>query len=278
MRINADTSSPFMCFGFRTPVFFMAILVLLVSGALADDPPVEHFFLTSTNWSASAFSHDAGGSVCWILGDDGSVRVEVLLDPGGARDNADKSHPGDAANLEPLMTWTGDGWTLVLGPDGSGTLNAWGKEWDQVPADLSQLVRLVTALLQSFPSRTPDFPFATPVRQSLGNTGIPRPGMLGSDSSSEEDPDVWRYQLRASDTPGFRKRMTTRGRGSGGVGEILVLRWWRSAGQAGYALDISSSRRPGTLNLDPPSNLAVDTPDPEVFLPLWPLSQFIDAR
>ncbi len=258
--------------------YSLMILMFLVSASSAVEPPEDHAFLTSTNWSASALSHHAGGSVCWLMGDDGSVRVEVLLDPEGTGDDGGQAGSDKGVNLEHLMTWTGDGWTLVLGPDGNGTLNGWGKEWDQVPADLSRVVRLVTASLRKFPNRPVGFSFAKSVRPTRGNAGIPRPGMLGSGATGEGGEDVWRYQVASSDAPGFRNRMTARGRGAGGVGEILILRWWRPEGQESYALSVGSSRRPGTLNLDPPSNLTVKTPDPEVFLPLWPLSQFFDAR
>ena len=256
----------------------MTILVFFLSGPPAVEPTGGHAYLTSTKWSASAFSHNAGGSVCWVMGDDGSLRVEVLIDPEGAGQDANQVGSGGGVDLESLMTWTGDGWTLVLGPDGNGTLNGWGKEWEMVPADLSRAVRLITASMQEFPIRPGDFSFASSVAQSRGNAVIPRPRMLGADAWGEADTDVWRYQMTSSDTPGFRKKMTARGRGAGGVGEILVLHWRRASGQQGYALSVGSSRRPGTLNLDPPRNLAVDKPDPEVFLPLWPLSQFFDAR
>jgi len=261
--------------------YSLVILMFLVSVSSAVEPPEDHVFLTSTNWSASVLSHHAGGSVCWVMGDDGSVRVEVLLDPEGSGDDGDQTGSGTEVNLDHLMTWTGDGWTLVLGPDGNGTLNGWGKEWDQVPADLSQVVRLVTGSMRKFPNGPVDFPFAKSIRPTRGNAGIPRPGMLGSGATGEAGEDVWRYQVTPSDAPGFRKRMTARGRGAGGVGEVLILRWRRPEGQEGqdgYGLSVGSSRRPGTLHLDPPRNLTVKTPDPEVFLPLWPLSQFFDAR
>ncbi|MCK9995828.1 MAG: hypothetical protein KAH56_06070 [Candidatus Krumholzibacteria bacterium] len=256
----------------------MAVLSFLISGALADEPPLGQTFLSSTSWSASAYSHHADGAVCWLIGDDGSLRIEILRNPNGDEEQSNKSSTGVAVDIEPLMTWTGDGWTLVLGPDGSGTLNAWGREWEQVPEGLSQMARLITTALQNFPSRPADLPFASSVGQSSSYGGIPRPGMLDSNATGQDDSDVWRYQLISTDVPGFRRKMTARGRGAGGVGEILVLRWWRPAGQEGHGLRISSSRRPGTLNLEPPRNLAVGNPDPEVFLPLWPLSQFFDTR
>ena len=282
MRVIADLS-PVSRF-----LFLPALLVVfsgqvfMFSIASAEAPPEGQSFLTSTFWSASAYSEHAGGAACWLIGDDGSLRVEVLREP---EDVAELPRPTDA-DLEPLLTWTGNGWTLVLGPDGNGTLNAWGREWQQVPVGLAQVVRVVTASLQSFPGRPPEFPFAFFVGDSQGTGIIPRPKMLGSEPTSTGDPDVWRYQLAPlvlqetedEDVPGFRRKMTTRGRGAGGVGEILVLKWIRPEGQEGFGLRIGSSRRPGTLNLDPPRNLAVAAPEPEVFLPLWPLAHFFKTR
>ena len=84
---------------------------------------------------------------------------------------------------------------LVLGPEGNGTLNAWGREWQQVPVGLAQVVRMVTASLQSFPGRQPEFPFAFLVGDSRRTGIIPRPGILGSEPAPAGDGDVWRYQL-----------------------------------------------------------------------------------
>ncbi len=243
MRIFADVSVNSLCSFLRTPLTTMVVLSFLISGSLADEPPLGHTFLSSTNWSASAYSQHADGAVCWITGDDGSLRIEILRDPGDDRKQSNRSRTGSPVDLEPLMTWTGDGWTLVLGPDGSGTLNAWGREWEQVPADLAQMARLIIAALQNHPSRPVDFPFASSVGQPHSNDGIPRPGMLDPKATGEDDSDVWRYQLTSMEMPGFRRKMTVRGRGTGGAGEILVLRWWRPEGQDGYGLRIGQRHR-----------------------------------
>jgi hypothetical protein len=258
----------------------------LLSWVLAEEPPSGHTFLTSTNWSASAYAQHEGGSACWLVGDNGSLRVEVLRDPEGSAELSTEPRTGITPKLEPLLTRSGNGWTLVLGPDGNGTLNAWGREWRQVPEGLAQMVRLVTASLRIYPGRPPEFPFASSVGPSRRPGVIPRPKVLGFDPSPAVDADVWRYQLAPlllrviedEEEAGFRRKMTTRGRGAGGLGEVLVLNWSRPAGQAGYGLRIGSSRRPGTLSLEPPRDLAVTKPDPEVFLPLWPLSQFFETR
>lgn len=286
MRLFADASPVCRYSVLRIPLLILALELSLLSGVLAEEPPSDHTFLTSTNWSASAFAQHAGGAACWLVGDDGSLRIEVLRDPEVDAELSTGSRTGDAPDLELLLTRSGDGWTLVLGPDGNGTLNAWGREWQQVPAGLAQMVGLVTASLRIYPGCPPEFTFASSVGPSRRTGVIPCPEVLGSRALPAVGADVWRYQLaplvlrvtEGEKMPGFRREMTARGRGAGGLGEILVLNWSWAAGREGYRLRIDSSRRPGTLRLDPPWDLAVATPAPEVFLPLWPLSQFFGIR
>lgn len=259
------------------PVFLICGLVL-PGGPRAEDGSGDPSYLFSTYWSAAAYSERTVGAVCWIDGPDGSLRVEVLRN--------DRTWAKAPPDLTPMMNRTGNGWTLVLGPDQNGTLNAWGREWREVPAGLAQLVRLVTTSLLSFPDPPPRFPFATRVGTPRRSAGIPRPQVLKTFLPDIERADTWRYQLAPlalekdthPEVPGFRRQMTARGRGTGGVEEILNLGWVRHAGQEGYGLSLSSSRRPGTLHLGPVGRLAVAAPEPELFLPLWPMSQFFATR
>ena len=286
MRFFADASPDCRYAVLRVPVIILALVLLLPYGTLAEEPPSGHTFLTSTSWSASAFAKHAGGTACWLVGDDGSLRIEVLRDPEGDEKFSTEHRTGIAPDLGSLLTRSGEGWTLVLGPDGNGTLNAWGREWRQVPAGLAQMVGLVTASLRIYPGCPPEFSFASSVGPSRRPGVIPRPEVLGDDVFQAVDEDVWRYQLvplalrvtECENMPSFRRQMATRGRGAGGLGEILMLTWSRPAGQEGYCLRIGSSRRPGTLRLDPPRDLAVTTPASEAFLPLWPLSRFFETR
>lgn len=270
----------------RVLLLFPAMVLILIPGALAAEPPLGHSFLTSTTWSATAFTHHARGTVCWLAGDDGSLRVEVRQEPELVAGIIAESGTGSPPDLEPLLTRTGEGWTLVLGPDGNGTLNAWGREWRTAPASLAQMVRLLTASLGNYPGRRPEFPFATSVGRSRRRGSIPRPKTLEFDQSDVEDADVWLFQIppldlesnEAGGVAGFRRNMIDRGRGAGGRDEIVILRWFRPGGQKEYGLRIGSSRRPGTLRLTPPRDFAVETPEAEVFLPIWPLSQFLETR
>jgi len=288
---------PYLAYAQRTSrkasvLFLLTAVGLAVApswGSAAEDAPSDQGILSSTQWSASVLSHHAGGTVCWVFGSDGSLRVEVFQDHGSQTDAA--GNPGDLAALDlaPLLTRTGDGWTLVLGPDDTGTLNAWNREWREVPVGLAQMVRLVTTSLRDYPVRPPENSQVRAVGISGRAGPIARPRILAAVPHHLEDQEVWRYQLASLElqdpesmqAPGFRKNMVTRGRGTGGPGEILVLRWIRQTGQndqTGYGLSISSSRRPGEFSLQPPQRQEVPRPEPEVFLPLWSLSQFFKIR
>jgi hypothetical protein len=280
-------AQPNLCPSMASVLFLVfGLLVTCPCDSMADQDPAGHTFLTSTNWSASAFSHYAGGTACWVTGEDGSLRVEVLRDSDKRPDvTPEISEEGDP-DLTPLVTWSGDGWTMILGPDDEGTLNAWGREWRQVPVSLAQLVRLITASVMSYPVRPPEFSFARAIWPSGPGADISRPKILDSLPARPEVGEVWRFQLatldleatRKDELPSFRRNMTARGRGTGGQSEILELRWSRASGPGGFSLSIGSSRRPGALHLDRPRNQGMVSPEPEIFTPLWPLSQFFETR
>ena len=80
MRVIADVSPASRLLFLRALLIVFSGQVFLLSIALAEAPPAGHSFLTSTFWSASAYSEHAGGAACWLIGDDGSLRVEVLRD------------------------------------------------------------------------------------------------------------------------------------------------------------------------------------------------------
>jgi hypothetical protein len=252
----------------------LAVGMSLAGPGWADDEATGAATLFSGQWSAAAYSANASGTFCWVEGADGSLRVEVL--------RHDRPVADAPVDLRPLLDRKGRGWTLVVGPDLTGTLNAWEREWRRVPSGLAQLVRVVTAVLPAYPERPARFPFAARVGNGRHVRGIPRPRQMGPTGARDE---VWRYQLAPLTLgdapppaePRFRQRMTARGRGTGAAAEVLVLKWVRASAGAGPAASLSSSRRPGTLHLAPAQTSSVTAPEPEVFLPLWPLSQFFST-
>lgn len=256
--------------------------LLVTAGAGADshtgNSPSNPVPLTAAFWSVSVYGHQEGGTVCWLFGEDGSLRVEMRRALGGNPAAAAQDLP----DLEPLFHQMGEGWTVILGPGESGTLNRWGREWRNVPPGLARVVRLVASSVGAFPDTPPHLPFALDVGGSPRRQGIARPRVLPGSAAVPNRTIARRFQLSPLDlegdglepAPGFRRKMIARGRGAGGAGEIVILTWLPTVDGEGSVLRVHSSRRPGTLVLDYSLTSMPNPPEPEVFLPLWPLSQF----
>jgi hypothetical protein len=268
---------------------FSAVLSLAVAGFLLTPSPAcargdgpGKSLLRFSNWNASAYSHKAGGTLCWLMGDDGSLRVEVRRGSAGFGDPALKDPDPEQPVLDRLLDRSGEGWTLVLGPDDAGTLNAWGEEWRQPPVGLAQLVRLVATAVEAFPEFMPDFDFAVTYPRKQPVQHIPRPSFVDLVERDSGLAGIWRYQLNSLATDGvtvqedsgFRGRMAARGRGAGGDREVVSLTWHYEKEEPGTGVSVRSSRRPGTLELNCLHGKSVVTPPAEIFLPLWPMSRF----
>ena len=186
----------------RQPPFRRLRLVLLFAAAAAlgaaggadgqDAAPGESV-LHYTNWTATAYSRHAGGTACWISGADGSLRVELRRGPAGFTGDAPAAEGNHGRDLQPLLERTGEGWTMVLGPDDTGTLNAWDREWREPPAGLVQMVRLVTGALAAHPGPRPDFAFCEPFPAKQDPGPIPRPRWAAQGPQASKDAGFWRY-------------------------------------------------------------------------------------
>ncbi len=154
--------------------------------------------------------------------------------------------PGSTA-MDSLWHRQGRGWTLVLDDTGAGVVGAWDGQWRPLDRELGNLLaRLVAALAQGDPTG--------------GSSRLVIPG-------PEPGPGI----------SGFHARLTTRGLGQGGSGEVITLvRQERHETEANtHSLRLSSSRRPGRIGLalDHEGSALGDLP-PEFFSPLWPLAEF----
>jgi hypothetical protein len=221
----------------RPVLFFLAALPAVGDEALAaGDPELP---LLHAPWSAEAWSHHAAGHLGWLATSDGSLRLELGLEKNG---------PGP----EPLLEQAGEGWTLILGPDGEGTLNAWNREWRKVDPGLGSLAAEAVRFMS-------------------------RPG---------EEANRLRVEIPELDTngdvrgasSGFRGSLVRRGRGRGGPGEVVILERLEPRADSSWAFEIRSTRRPGRLRVAKPGQLTLSCPVPEVFLPLWPLSEICENR
>lgn len=223
-------------------VIGLGLLVLLV-GWLPGDPALAQqatsnaksttLSFTHTPWTAEVLGRRASGLLGWIEGPDHSLRMEM----GKASQVSDPTF---------LLAQKGEGWTVILGPEGEGTFNSWGREWRRVDPGLGQLVRGAVEFLSSSQDG--------PSKQRL------------------EIPDLTPEGKPADPERSFRRDMVRRGRGRGGAGEIVVLTRLDPKKEAPWAYEIHSTRRPGKIKLGNLQPLSLECAVPEVFVPLWPLS------
>lgn len=236
--------------------------------------------LVFAQWRFEAFGRVTQGLCCWLEGPGDGLRLEVTA-PSGENDRL----PGS----ESVLAWRGDGWTIVLGEPGQGTLNRWHEQWRNLPPGWEEWIR---GILARYPLQG---------RSELLSGGLLRdrnflprlqwrqPGTAARESRfvSWEAPRL-QWTAGSSEMPEqreerFRDAMVRRGRGRGGAAEVVRFEFVSAADAAkagtpwppGSVMNASSSRRPGTLHLEIRQRRAVGTVAPEVFLPLWPLDEFI---
>ncbi len=136
-------------------------------------------------------------------------------------------------SLVDLTMRQGRGWTVVTGPDGKGTRNGWGEGWRSLETELGLTLRAATL------------------------AALHGPG------------DARRFVVPRDPVP-LRSRLVTRGRGRGGPGEVLELRW----PSPDEAL-LRSTRRPGKLRLTAWRRLPVRYAARESFVPIWALADLL---
>ena len=142
-----------------------------------------------------------------------------------------------AADKQDLLERRGQGWTVVAGRAGEGTRNAWDREWRSIERPLAFLL------------------------------------LAGADLLAEAPEGPWHARRVIRDpeaAPRLRQRLSARGRGRGGPGEVLDAR----GGEDGWVV-LSSSRRPGSVRLGQIRHHPVVYPVREAFVPLWPLAELV---
>ncbi len=210
--------------------------------------------LHSVNYRASAFSYHDHGTLVWLNGPDGMMRLDIRR--GGTTAQGRN-------RLTALMEQNGEGWTAVFGGETAGTINAWGEQWRQPPDGLVRAARLIATVLDSGP------PAFTPAK---------RPWRAGSNRVATRKYGI--PSLTQANEPGaavvsFRRTQVDRGMGRGGDGDILELAW-SAAGSVGSSyLRVRSTKRPGQLELTPDATYQVVFAMPETFVPLWPMGQLV---
>lgn len=269
-------------FGLKPGAPGVATLVgmcLLVTGSLgvasspADSPELDDLYFC--RWEGQALGHTVAGSCCFLFGEAGALRVEVL--PGSSSEPGPRTTTGEA--LDHLLFQKGAGYTLVLGEGIQGTTNPWGERWNLLDAGLTPWIRTVARVTASGGVSDEDIGL-------LGGDAderrpLPRPRFLATGTEQTrsrvyrlELPELTREGAAAipsGDLTTFRSSQIARSGGRGGDAEILQIR----IPGPDQPLVFRSSRKPGQLLVTPPVKFSVDPPDREVFAPLWPLADLL---
>ncbi len=205
------------------------------------------------HYRATAFSYQETGSLLWLAGPEGILRLEVL------RAGHTTAEPD---TWQPLLEQQGQGWTAILTGQSDDTINAWGAEWRHPPAGLAEAAQLVTTALVAGPPEQ-SAPRRWRAGQSAGHTAKYRVATLG------ESPALTPQGLH------WRQEQAARGLGRGGRDDMLVLRWEAQIGEEPASLHVMASRSPGSLEIELPEAAKVIYAMPEAFVPLWPLAQLM---
>lgn len=149
-------------------LLFACLLLAAVPAVVRAETDGE---LALTGWEGSMLGRRIGGTVAVLVGVDGSLRWEIAAAPD--------------TSLTEMLARRGRGWTVVAGPDGRGTLNAWGEEWRTLEEDVARVLAAAT--------------------QAALAADVPRSVVVRGEA------------------PTLRERLAQRGTGRGGPGETLRL-------------------------------------------------------
>jgi len=195
--------------------------------------------LWSAAWHLDTWGYHGAGTVIWVR-DPSAVRLDIGLNPPAALDR-------DRVWLDPWER-RGAGWTVLALADGTGLLEPWGEQWRELEPYLVVMTRALVGAVADSPS-------------SAANSGSPKRRRLAVPPA----PDTRGYSA-------LRSELASRGLGQGGAGELVTL---ESGGSEGRIV-MRSSRRPGRLTLDMNwRGIPLGEVAPELFAPLWPLSDFL---
>lgn len=217
----------------------LAAVLAVCAGGWAGAAAAEELQLVLGSWQARALGREARGTLAWVTGPGPELRLEAA---------AASDEGGEAGDPATLWQRDGRGWTLVCGAPGEpGVLEPWGHPWRPAPAGLADLARAV----------------------ALGKPGRPvRLVLAAADPADGSDP-------AAGDEPaaapaGLRTALARRGRGGGGPGERLAV-----SHLPGGRVRVTSTRRPGHLEIRALAAQAVAADPAEVYVPWWPLAEVL---
>ncbi|HOX26307.1 MAG TPA: hypothetical protein PLL30_06925 [Candidatus Krumholzibacteria bacterium] len=228
-------------------------LAIVLAGGLAPGAAAAGETLRVADWTLVTPLGDASGRLLYLASPaTGQWRCEIAVDRGGS-----------GLTRADLLRRSGSGWTVTGGPAG-GFVQPWDEAWRPLGSGAQAAMQRFLDLWVREAGR--------PAAGGPGRWRRPEAAAVPTVALATwaDLPAAWRPPDDEA-LPGgqLRRRLAERGRGRGGDGLVLRLRW------SGGDLVVTSTRWPGDLTLTDAVPEAASVPD-EAFLPLWPLAEFCD--
>lgn len=232
--------------------FVVALLSFCSSPIFASDHPADYpTQIHLASFEFQAYSRQEVGSVLWLVGPDGDLRLEIRR--GGVAASTDLA-------LSRILDQTGHGWTAVLNGVADETINRWGEGWEFPPPGLGATVATMASELQVGP---------------MGDAVSKRPWRAGAPSRESHRMAVASLVPEGDVPDTFRSQQAARGFGRGGSGDLLHWHWDAAAEESSPTLNLTASKWPGVLKMRLEDSYDGVIALPEVFVPLWPLRDLV---
>jgi hypothetical protein len=203
-----------------------------------------------------------GGSACWLRGPNGEVRIEVTRE--GAAPRADLSPAWGR-----LLTRGGEGWVVLLTAD-TAVGGRWGAPLERLAPDRRVRLETLLAVLEGGVEGAGPWPADVRRIAARGVAGARGIGTVPAGRTTAA------FDLRLPETASLRTALEARGRGRGGGGETWrVCRTAPPGAPDEMAIQVTSTRWPGRLELRAAGAWPVVFEPDDVFVPVWSLGDLL---
>jgi hypothetical protein len=222
--------------------------------------------LRGAAWRGIGMGESLGGSACWLRGPDGEVRIEVTREV--TREGA-ASHADISPAWGRLLTRGGEGWVVLL-TVATAVGGRWGAPLECLAPDRRVRLETLLAVLEGGVEGAGPWPADVRLIAARGVVGARGNGTVPAGRTAAA------FNLRLPETAPLRAALEVRGRGRGGGGETWrVCRTAPPDAPDELAIQVTSTRWPGRLELRAAGAWPVVFEPDDVFVPVWSLGDLL---